>query len=290
MNQFKKRKFLKRITISLVILIVFTQLTSGCLSFRMSVTEVEEYFSNFQAPVIKDTLISNHRINYAYQDNNQAITIVFLHGAPGSWSAFVDFMKMDSLRNVANILAVDRPGYGYSDFGKPMISLKGQSYLIGDVLREFKDHKLLLVGHSLGAPVAARIAMDFPELVQGLVLVGPSIDPELEKNEWYRVLARNKLGKWLLPKSLFVTNEEIFFLKEELQKMLPHWRNIKVPVTIVQGVEDELVPKENAEFARRMIHPQYVDVRLFEKVNHFIPWNNPELIVNAVVDQINIAK
>jgi pimeloyl-ACP methyl ester carboxylesterase len=256
----------------------------------MSTTEVEEYFSPSQAPVVRDTLIANHTINYAYQDNHQAITIVFLHGAPGSWSAFADFMKMDSLREVANILSVDRPGYGYSDFGKPMISLKGQSYLISDVLRNYKDHKLLLVGHSLGASVAARIAMDFPELVQGLVLVGPSIDPNLEKDEWFRVLARNKLGKWLLPKSLFVTNEEIFFLKEELQKMLPHWQKINVPVTIVQGVEDELVPKENAEFARRMIHPRYIDVRYFEKVNHFIPWNNPELIVNAVVDQINNAE
>ena len=81
--------------------------------------------------------------------------------------------------------------------------------------------------------------------------------------------------------------EEIFFLKEELEQMLPGWKEIKVPVTIIQGVEDTLVPKENASFARRMVDPEYLQVWLEEGVNHFIPWNRPDLIRSAIVQQIN---
>ena len=40
----------------------------------------------------------------------------------------------------------------------------------------------------------------------------------------------------------------------------------------------------NAVFAERMLVNATVDIRYYEKFNHFIPWNNPQLIKEAILD------
>jgi len=95
---------------------VISQLSTSCLQFRMSPKEVDKYFQEEieLKPVLKKVKVRDQQINFAYQDNGKKATAVFIHGAPGSWSAFVDFFKENSLRNEVNILSIDRPGYGYS--------------------------------------------------------------------------------------------------------------------------------------------------------------------------------
>ncbi len=43
----------------------------------------------------------------------------------------------------------------------------------------------------------------------------------------------------------------------------------------------------NAAFAKRMLTNAPVSIQIIPKVNHFIPWNRPELIHNAILEQIN---
>jgi pimeloyl-ACP methyl ester carboxylesterase len=40
--------------------------------------------------------------------------------------------------------------------------------------------QVILVGHSLGGPLIARMTMDYPELIDGLVFVAGSVAPKLE--------------------------------------------------------------------------------------------------------------
>ena len=286
MKNIIKHKITRRITFALVILFVLPQLVSSCMQFRMTPQKFDEYFKNSES--LKPNLLTiesqNRTIHYSIQDNQKSVTAVFVHGAPGSWSAFVDFMKDEKLRNQVNILSVDRPGYGYSDFGEPEVSLENQAFLIAEVLKRYEDQEFILIGHSLGGPVVARMAMDFPELVSGMVLVAPSIDPELEKDEWFRYLGKNRIVKWMIPTSLWVTNEEIWDLKKELELMLPMWESITTNTIVIQGTDDNLVPKGNADFAEKMLDPTKVDIWLLEGVNHFIPWNNSDKITNAILE------
>ena len=283
-----KKSLLYRIGIAFLIALGLSQLTTSCLSFRISDKKAFKYFEDKPLqPKIYKIAVDGHTINYADIGADSLPTVVFFHGAPGGWSAFIDFIANPKLQKVARIISVDRPGYGYSEYGEPVTSLKRQCQLMKPILESVRDKKTVLVGHSLGAPIIARMAMDYPELVDGLILVGASIDPEMEKHEWYRYIMRTALGRLLLPGSFWSTNEEIFVLKEELEEMLPLWSDIKVPVTVIQGVEDALVPKENADFARRMIDPQYVDIWLEEGVSHFIPWSRPDLIEKAIFKHIN---
>src|SRR3546814_16092495 len=47
----------------------------------------------------------------------------------------------------------------------------------------------IVVGHSLGGPIAAKLAMDYPDRVRGLLLLAPSVAPALEAPRWYQRLA-----------------------------------------------------------------------------------------------------
>lgn len=101
----------------------------------------------------------------------------------------------------------------------------------------------------MGAPVLVKYAMDHPDQLTAMVLVAPSISPSLEpSNSWRRAL-NIALLRLHTPPAFRVCNQEIIPLKEELLKIDNQWGKIKVPVTIIHGTEDQLVPYENANYA-----------------------------------------
>lgn len=280
----KKVKF----GISVLAIVVTFQLTSSCFSFRMTPKEVDNYFKFSELkPTIESYKVNKRKVNFASVGSDSLPTVIFLHGAPGSWSAFIDFLANHNLNTRSKVVSVDRPGYGYSNFGNSEPSLQKQSELLKPLLEKYSDTPNILVGHSLGGSMVAKLAMLYPELVDGLILVAPSIDPELEPDEtWFRLPLHTPFLRWVLPVSLRMTNDEIYFLKDELELMLPDWSKINIPVTVIQGMEDELVPPGNADFAKEQLSNAKVKVVLIEDMNHFVPWSNPELIEDAIKEQL----
>lgn len=266
------------------------QLTSGCFSFRMTPKEVDNYFKSSKLkPQLDFYEVNKRKVNYASISSDTLPTIIFFHGAPGSWSAFISFLANPDLQKRAHIVSVDRPGYGYSNFGNSVPSLEKQSELLKPLLEKYNSTPNILVGHSLGGPVIAKLAMMYPDLVDGLIMVAPSIDPELEPDEtWFRFPLHTPFLRWILPISFRVTNDEIYFLKDELELMISDWSKIKVPTVVIQGMQDSLVPPGNAEFAKQQLINADIKVMLIEDMNHFVPWTHPELIESAIYEQLDI--
>ncbi|MEQ9467489.1 MAG: alpha/beta hydrolase [Ekhidna sp.] len=262
-------------------------LISAC-QFRVADEDARESLEDVPIEIrFGDLLVDGRNMHYAYTEQEKDVQLVFIHGSPGSWNAFIDFFKVDSLLRDFDMLSVDRPGFGDSGFGEAEPSLEKQALLIERVLSQFPKKKQILIGHSLGGPVAARMAMDFPEDFDGIILVAPSIDPSLEEEEWYRGAIKTQVGAFFTPKEFEVSNDEILALRGELELMLPLWDKIKVPTIVIQGTEDSLVPKENAAFAKRMISDSLLEVNLLDGVNHFIPWTDPQEITKAIYQLID---
>ncbi len=230
--------------------------------------------------------VGERNMHYAYVDRGMDDLVVFVHGSPGSWSAFLDFFQNDSLLQRCDMLAIDRPGFGQSDKGWAEPDLEKQSLSLHGALSQFEHKRKILVGHSMGGPVIARMAMDYPDAYHGLIFVAPSIDPDMEKYEWYRSWIKTKVGGWLTPTDFWVSNEELMPLRGELSKMLPLWDHINVCSIVIQGKKDMLVPWENAEFAREKLPADKVDIRYLQGANHFVPWSHPETIIQAIFDII----
>lgn len=268
----------------LAFLVLFSSLCS-CMDFTIDQEEFVEVFADrADRPVSEEVLVDSNHVHFVHLVRGRPNLAVFIHGSPGSWSAFVDFFKNDTLLERYDLLAIDRPGFGYSDGGRPEPSLQNQAYQLQAVIGRFAHPNKVMIGHSLGGPVAVRIAMDYPGLTQAMVLVAPSIDPELERYEWYRSWIQTRAGGWFTPQDFWVSNEEILPLERELEQMLPLWRQVNIPTVVIQGTRDMLVPMENAEFARKMLPDSLVDIRYLEGVNHFIPWSHPQEMVKALMD------
>lgn len=255
------------------------------MQFRMSSSEIADYFKSKNLAGTEHSYTTGNRvINYVHCGNDSLPLVLFVHGSPGSLSAFIHFLTDSSLLKNSQLISVDRPGFGASNFGQAEPSIEKQAALLKPILEKYQHNRpITLVGHSLGGPVIARMAMDYPELVDGLVMVAPSIDPELEPNEWFRGPLALPFLKWLLPRSIRASNDEIWKLKPELQEMMPLWSKIKAKTIVIQGDKDTLVPPGNADFAKMMMTEAPVELVRKEDMNHFVPWGHPELIRDAIL-------
>jgi pimeloyl-ACP methyl ester carboxylesterase len=279
-----RRRYSKLIITFSLIAFLFLVMDS-CMQFRMSKKEVAQFFKDKpHKGTLHSYITHQQKINYLTVGNSSFPLVVFVHGSPGSLSAFIDFMSDSVLLAQAQLISVDRPGFGDSNFGYGEKSLKRQAAVLKPILEENKNNRpIILVGHSLGGPVIARMAMDFPELVDGLVIVAGSIAPDLEPNEWFRAPLATPFLKWILPRSFRASNDEIYHLKAELQEMLPLWKNIRARTIVIQGKKDVLVDPGNAAFAKKMMTNAEVTLVEVDGMNHFVPWSNPELIQDAIV-------
>lgn len=258
-------------------------------TFRTSPKEVDAFFArNKVSGTQHHYKVGAREIHYIKAGDKAKPLVLFVHGSPGSLDAFMHFLVDSALLPKALLVSTDRPGFGYSNFGQAEPSLLKQAMALKPILEKFRNNTpRVLVGHSLGGPLIAKMAMAYPELVDGLIIVAGSIDPELEANEaWFRAPLATPFLSWILPRSLRASNEEIYHLKPELEEMLPDWKKITCPVIVIHGTKDELVPYRNADFARKMLTNAPVEFMIKENMNHFVPWSNPELIRHAVLRMV----
>lgn len=200
--------------------------------------------------------------------------VIFIHGSPGDWKAWVEYLADAELTERAHLIAVDRPGFGGSGAGLAERSLAQQCRDLAPLLeRASPGQRVVLVGHSFGGPVVCRLAMDHPAKVTDVIVLAGSIDPDQESTRWYQHLAEWGMINWLLPRELVTANREIMPLKGGLTEMLPRWSEMRQRVSVMQGEADGLVPPANADFAKRMLTgASSLKITRLPWVNHFLPW------------------
>ncbi|MFK8161708.1 MAG: alpha/beta fold hydrolase [Lewinella sp.] len=240
-----------------------------------------------QAKLLRDTSITGH-LQYLEIDQTASLPLlVMLHGSPGALSAFEPYFTDRLLLDSFSILAIDRPGFGYSDFGTAAPLLADQATAVASVLRRYPNRLKILIGHSMGGPLLARLAMDYPEEVDGMVMVAPSVSPMLEPAAGWRKFVNTPPIRWFTPPALRVCNQEIIPLRGELDKMMPAWEKMEMPVTVVQGTEDELVPMGNAAFVAESINDtSRVKLSYVEGGDHFILWSEVPLIREEILEML----
>lgn len=280
-------KLSKRLLIGYIILLIISQILSSCLSFKVSQKDIDKAFMGYKIkPREHQVKVNDVMMNYAEIGSDSLPIAFFVHGSPGSWGGFIDFMKDTVLLKKVKMVAVDRIGFGDSDYGYAEESLVRQAAYLKPIVLKYKQmgKRIILIGHSLGGPLIARMAMDYPALIDNLIIVAGSIAPDLEPNEkWFRIPMDFMPIRILIPASFRASNHEILYLKPELEKMLPLWKNIRQPVIVIQGGKDMLVSPKNADFAEKMlVNTKSLKVVRIDTMNHFVPWSHPQLIKKAI--------
>jgi len=246
-------------------------------------TDIEN-FEALSPSQFKTYKTKSRSMRLAWNGNPQKRPLLFVHGSPGSWEAWAAFLQNPQLVEEFHLIAIDRPGFGGSGKGQAELSLSQQADDVVEAL-QFNSSGLpaILVGHSFGGPVIAQMAVNHPSKVAGLVFVASSVDPELEVVEWYQ-----HVGTWwpfraLLPSDLRVCNEEIYTLKPHLETLRTKMSLITVPVMIIHGDKDSLVPVENVSFLQKTLSPGLIKgAHILQGMNHFIPWKSPTSILDSI--------
>lgn len=229
----------------------------------------------------------SYKIRYAVlNDQNHLPNILFIHGAPGYIHDMKNYFNNPHLLENARIITYDRPGYGQSNLGKPLVSIQEQVDAAIAILRKEKVKNVIVVGHSFGGPIAAKLTVDLADVVDGLVLLAPALDPEQELIFKIAYFAKIPVIKHLIPTSLQVAAAEKFAHADELKKLIPAWSEIKVPVVYVHGTNDWIVPYGNMEFAKNHFNPENTTYITLKGTNHFINFNPKKEILDSMRQMI----
>ncbi|PWU00031.1 MAG: alpha/beta hydrolase [Bacteroidetes bacterium] len=273
------RKFIKwtiRVItiIILLILICWIIFAQVGMKFRRSDADAKLEFSKENVQLLTSTQSVNGRqIHYVATGKDSLPTIIFIHGSPGSWDAFAEYLKDKELLEKFRMISIDRPGFGYSDFGESE-NLSTQSKLLSPLIESLLNGKpTYLVGHSLGGPMIIKLAADNPGFFNGLVILAGSMDPDLEEKESWRPILNAFPLRYLAPGAMRPSNKELWYLKKDLVDLKEDFGLIKCPVIIVHGNKDNMVPFANVDYTKKMlVNAANIQVKILEGSNHFIPW------------------
>jgi pimeloyl-ACP methyl ester carboxylesterase len=228
--------------------------------------------------------VNGRDIHYVMVGNDSLPTLVFLHGSPSAWTSFSSYLEDPALLFHYRMVSVDRPGFGYSDFGEAL-PMEDQAMLILPLFNAISNGKpLYLAGHSLGGPLCIKLAADAPELFKGIMLISGSVAPDLEPTEKWRFVMDNFPLDMFLPGSFRPSNKELVYFKKDVIELSKDFSKIICNVYLVHGDKDTWVPPGNVDYARsKLINAAKVKTLMLPGGTHFIPWTKKKEIVNELI-------
>lgn len=270
------------------ILIIASLVFDHLVQFRKTDGQLRKFFADNAVPGIIKYHRSNGRlIRYVIIGADTLPTLFMLHGAPSSLSIYEKYFTDTFFLRNFRMVAVDRPGYGGSGFGVPEPSIEKQSQILWPILDSVSGNKkpLIMVAGSYGTSVACRMVMDHPGVADGMMLVAPSLAPGEEKVFWFTSLIEFPLIRWFIPRMFQSANAEKIHHREELEKMLPLWNKIDIPVFYLQGANDRLIYPTNAAFAKKqMINVPHLDIEFLKDRPHFFAFSDRMIIRQKIID------
>ena len=265
------------------------------------------------------TRVNGVRIHYQEAGDENAPPIILIHGFISSnlvWTQILLPLASMGFR----VIALDLPGYGYSD--KPAdaaYTIESQARMVVGLMDRLGLEKATIVGASYGGAIAAMMALDYPERVQRLVLVGAVSNDNPKKKLLMRILQIPIVGdigtplylgsRWTLRKRMEdmyrrlgkPVNERMLNARHHLLatanmqramiRTVRRWSAnrvqreaslIRMPTLLVWGDEDMHIPISEAFQLRDAIPKSRLIV--FRHCGHLPPTEYPEQFIEALTD------
>jgi 3-oxoadipate enol-lactonase len=236
-----------------------------------------------------------------YEDVRSGPPVVLLHeGVVDSriWDPVVPL-----LQNHYRVIRYDQRGFGRSPLPDGPYSVAGD---LVSVLDAAGVERAVLVGCSRGGGIALTAAVDHPDRVAGLVLVGSGLPGQRLELEWtpeqitrwetadaeqdYAAMAALDVEMWAPMgtddelRAMFVENAEGSNMEHETtdDAVAGRLREIAVPTLVVTASRD--VPAINeigARLAREIPGARYA---VIEEADHMVPWRTPHELAALIVE------
>ncbi len=225
------------------------------------------------------------------------VPLVFIHGAGGSTLSWA-FQKT-FFEGSRTVFLVDLPGHGNSS-GPSFDSIAGYTDTLKDALEDNAIQAAFVVGHSMGGAIAMDLAMRYPALVRGVVLIGtgarlkvyPAIlDGILKETE---KTARMIIDTAFSPASPEKLKERVFaeYIKNDPQTVFNDFRacdgfnmmgrldSLSVPALVICGKEDRFTPVKYSHYLTDTIPG--AGLVLVEGAGHMVMIERPADVNSAI--------
>ena len=281
------------------------------------ISNAPEWFLKSIANKGVDVLINdpNGDISYSkWKSNNQSKNLLVLIHGTGAHKKWWDPIAPQFIDDT-NVIAVDLPGMGDSDFREKYSIKDFGSCIFSIIEKEKKDaqiENIYIVGHSLGGQVAAYLASEYKDLVTSLIMIDtfirpPDYDPSeheggpLRKIKYYpdkkTILQRFRLmptqeckNDWFLRYIAEYSVREVEdgwrwkfddLMFNSLERLFGYKFSFKCPALFIYGANSLLMSGNILSNIKKM----YSDIMEFEKVDeaaHHVPLDKPLEIVDII--------
>jgi pimeloyl-ACP methyl ester carboxylesterase len=246
--------------------------------------------------------------------------VVLIHGNPGSCQDWARLYGPLSSRYCGFAFDRPGHGHSDRPNHRP-ITVDVQAQMLHTALKALDVEQPILVGHSWGGALALAYALEFQDDVAGLVLLAPAayksddgvsfltklpalpivgdlinflftpllgasvVREDLQKafspDPVPKHYLRHVLAEWTRPKKVKWYSVDDALLNTSLPKFTSRYPDIRVPVVIVTGDSDQIVPaKENAHRLYQAL--PHAELIVLEKTGHQISFTRPEAVVDAI--------
>lgn len=226
-------------------------------------------------------------------------SIVVLHGWGLHGGVYGELKKLLE-KEGHKVFVPDLPGFGSEPLRSKTMMLDGYVDFLGEFLKSNKIVKPVIIGHSFGGRVAIKYAFKYPQKVTRVVLTGaPVIRSSVLKRRISRIASI--VGGQLfgfLPKAKTDSLRKLLYsligewdyyragpLKEVFKNIIGedlvfYAKNIKVPVLLVWGENDRVVPVSDMKKIVKII--PHATFSVVKEAGHKLPYEKPVEFFKAI--------
>jgi len=208
--------------------------------------------------------------------------LLLIHGAPGGLFDWRGVAKRSKVYDHYRLLIPERPGYGGTRPEGPVPSIEEQAERLLEVL-EAETQEAVVMGHSYGAPIAVIMGALRPGKVKKIYGVSGQYDPENEITFGISHFINFKLFKFILPRFIWVANVEKLTHPDALRTIIPVYQRVRVPIVLIHGNADSLVPYENSPFLLKYLNG-HAEMITMDGKDHPIHMQEADAMVEFVME------
>lgn len=223
--------------------------------------------------------------------------IIFIHGAGGSGVLW--YLQKEYLKDFAQAVLVDLPGHGGSH-GKGYASIEDYRDICYETMRNARLERCFVAGHSMGGAIAMSLALAYPDMTAGLILVGTGarlrVVPDIldgirrDKEKTVELIVENAFSEKASPEmkeggvlEMMKCDAEVTyndFCACDRFNVLGLLDRIKTPSLILCGTDDRLTPPAYSKY----LHEHITDssLVLVQDAGHMVMVEKPQEVNKAI--------
>lgn len=237
---------------------------------------------------------------YEGSEEGQKPPVVLIHGAGGThlyWPS--DVRRLPGYR----VYAIDLPGHGKSE-GRVQQSINAYTEDVLSWMDALGLHRAVFIGHSMGSAISLSLALDHPEQVLGLGLIGAGarlrVSPEITENASSSTTFHNAI-QTLITQS-FSENTPRKLVDQAAKRMaetrfsvlygdllacdafdvMDRVSDIRCATLVLCGEDDQMTPKRYSQFLADQIPS--ARLQLVPEAGHMVMLEKPKMVADIILE------